>query len=262
MRLDKKKIDFSKIAEKRFFMKISKMINNEGFYLALFICFCIVAAAAVWTVKANIDRVENMNDRQDLQFVNEDSNENIELAEEDDVQPVQQIENEASHSSDTDEEVNYTSEDGEEYIAEIISNTPVLSTPVDGEVCLEYADNTLVYSKTLDQYVVHKGIDISAPLNTPVCAAADGTVTKVNQDKKMGITIWIKHSNNLVTVYSNLSTMEMVQEGSVVKQGDVISGIGDTALFEVLEVPHLHFEVIQNDKHENPLNYVNIQSTE
>ena len=136
---------------------------------------------------------------------------------------------------------------------------PVFSVPVQGTVCLDYTKGTLIYSKTLDQYIVHSGIDIEAPLNSPVSAAADGVISKVEETKDMGITIWISHKNNITTVYSNLSTAEMVETGQKVKKGDVISGVGDTALFETIEVPHLHFEVIQNNKHQDPKEFLSIK---
>ena len=63
----------------------------------------------------------------------------------------------------------------------------------------------LVYSKTLDQYMVHKGIDIGGRLDAQVKAVADGTGTKVFTDDTMGITIVIDHGNDISTVYSNLS---------------------------------------------------------
>jgi len=52
----------------------------------------------------------------------------------------------------------------------------------------------------------------------------------------------------------------MVHLGKEVKKGDVISGIGETALFEILEVPHLHFEVIRNQRHEDPCSFIDFNN--
>ena len=100
--------------------------------------------------------------------------------------------------------------------------------------------------------MVHKGIDIGGKLDAQVKAVADGTVTKVFTNDTMGITIVIDHGNDICTVYSNLSTDSMVETGDTVKQGQVISGIGDTALFECSDEAHLHFEVLKNGRNINP----------
>lgn len=263
MRLDKNKDSFTKIKNAQIIKKMVDIVNKDGFYLALFICFCIISIAAVWTVKNNIQRIENINEKDNIEFVREQADHNITVAKED-AQPVQGEEafNEVQEPVVISEGFD---DSGEEAVAQmeleetkILSSKPVWVVPVEGPICLKYSDDTLVYSKTLDQYVVHKGIDIEAPLNTPVCAVADGTVIKIDEDQQMGISIWLEHENNMVTVYSNLSTTEMVALGDAIKQGDVISGIGETALFETLEVPHLHFEVINNGNNENPENYFKI----
>jgi len=89
-----------------------------------------------------------------------------------------------------------------------------------------------------------------------VLAVADGTITKVYNDDKLGLSIEISHGNGLVTKYSNLSTTKMVGEGDVVKMGSVISGVGNSGLFESLESPHLHFEVLKDGISIDPSQYV------
>ncbi|GAB1476147.1 M23 family metallopeptidase [Bacillota bacterium] len=131
-----------------------------------------------------------------------------------------------------------------------------MKNPVAGGVIAKgYSGNELIYSKTLDQYVVHSGIDIEAPLDAPVTAVKGGTVTKVYNDDKLGITIEISHGSGFVTRYSNLSTDRMVEEGDVVETGDTISGVGITALFESSDSPHLHFEVLQDGISIDPVKY-------
>ena len=79
---------------------------------------------------------------------------------------------------------------------------------------------------------------------------------KVYNDDKLGITIEISHGNGIVTKYSNLSTTKMVGEGDVVKKGQPISGVGSSALFESLESPHLHFEVLKDGVPIDPSGYI------
>ncbi len=132
--------------------------------------------------------------------------------------------------------------------------------PVEGGVIAKgYSGNELVYNTTLDQYMVHQGIDIEATPDTPVTAVKGGTVTKVYNDDKLGITIEISHGNGYVTRYCNLSTDRMVEEGDVVEAGDVISGVGITALFESNDPPHLHLEVLKDGIPIDPAEFVDFQ---
>ena len=131
-----------------------------------------------------------------------------------------------------------------------------LSYPVFGKIIKEYAQNNLVYSKTLQEWTTHSGIDIASDLNTPVMTTADGIVKSIKSDPKYGITIIIEHAGGLKTIYANLSTAAMVKVGKSVKRGTTISGVGNTAGFECEEQPHLHFEVIENGKAINPMNYL------
>ena len=137
-----------------------------------------------------------------------------------------------------------------------VSITADMAIPVIGKLTLPFADNYLVYHKTLDQWSTHKGIDIQASEGAPVKAALDGEVVEVINDTIMGISIAIKHNNGLLTIYSNLSTDAMVEVGEQVKKGQVISGVGKTASVKTLEGPLLHFRVLRDDKFVDPELYL------
>ena len=129
--------------------------------------------------------------------------------------------------------------------------------PIYGEILNKFSGNNLVYSVTLKDYRVHRGIDIKAPILSQVKAVRSGVVESVKKDGLMGITIVIDHKNGFKSVYSNLSTDEMITEGKEVKQGDIISGVGDTALIETGLEGHLHFELIKEGVQVNPEEYFN-----
>lgn len=128
--------------------------------------------------------------------------------------------------------------------------------PVSGGVTFEYAQDKLVYSKTLEEWITHSGVDLAADRGTPVKAVADGVVTEVISDPRFGYTVIIEHANGLKTVYSNLASDDMVVPNQKVKSGDVVGAVGNTANFEVSEQPHLHFEVLKNNEPVNPLAYL------
>ncbi|MBP8683890.1 MAG: M23 family metallopeptidase [Synergistaceae bacterium] len=89
----------------------------------------------------------------------------------------------------------------------------------------------------------HLGIDIVAPKGTPVHAVLDGIVEVVSNGGKgfrgYGRVIIINHSDQLWTLYSHCSTMN-VKVGQRVKRGDVIAAVGRTGR---ATTNHLHFEV-------------------
>jgi len=145
----------------------------------------------------------------------------------------------------------------------IIELTPVIepkieeplsfSYPVSGEIGLSHSPENLVFSKTLGEWTTHTGIDIQAKRGTPVAAAEEGIIESITETAAKGIEIIISHKDGYKTVYSNLSTKEMVKVGQKVEKGRVISGIGNTASFEYNEPEHLHFEIYKDNKPQDPL---------
>lgn len=90
----------------------------------------------------------------------------------------------------------------------------------------------------------HNGLDIGAPIGTPVYAAEDGIIAAVdNNDRsyyrkyQYGKYIFIKHNNNMSTLYAHLSK-QIVRVGDGVKRGDLIGYSGNTGYSTG---PHLHF---------------------
>lgn len=128
--------------------------------------------------------------------------------------------------------------------------------PVSGEVIFDYSNDKLVYSKTLNEWRVHNGIDIASVRGTPVLAAFSGVVSKVETDSGLGIMVTIKQDDGNKAIYANLASSETVTFNQKVKQGDIIGSIGNTASFEALEPPHLHFEVHKNNEPVNPKKYL------
>ena len=128
--------------------------------------------------------------------------------------------------------------------------------PVDGEISREYAKDNLIYSETLKEWVTHMGIDIKADKTTVVKAAEAGTVKSIKNDPRYGLTIVIEHDNGFQTVYSNLLTSEFVVEGEKVEKGQSIGTVGNTAVFEIADEPHLHFEILKDSIQVDPSIYL------
>lgn len=128
--------------------------------------------------------------------------------------------------------------------------------PIEGEVVRDFTTDTLVYSNTLQEWISHEGIDIAADIASPVKAIESGEVIEVKNDPRYGYIVIIDHGQGYESIYCNLSTLDMVTIGKKVNKGQVISGVGNTALFEIKDNPHLHFELIKDGKIVNPVEYI------
>lgn len=101
-------------------------------------------------------------------------------------------------------------------------------------------------------YHFHAGVDIVAPIGTPVKGAGDGVVVKAGAPERgYGYQVEIDHGYGFRTKYAHLSKIN-VRIGQQVKRGDVVGLCGSTGYSTG---PHLHYEVIKNGTTVNPLNY-------
>jgi murein DD-endopeptidase MepM/ murein hydrolase activator NlpD len=98
----------------------------------------------------------------------------------------------------------------------------------------------------------HEGIDIAAPMGTPVLASAAGRVVAVDTQAGYGRIVTLDHGNGIVTRYAHLSKW-LVHVGQRVQRGEEIALVGNSG---ITTAPHLHYEVIVNGKHQDPLKYV------
>lgn len=115
--------------------------------------------------------------------------------------------------------------------------------PVNGEVLQTYSMDHLAFNATTKDWRTHDGLDLLAALGSEVRAAADGTVEAVFADDFLGKTVTVRHADGYVTRYANLAEEVAVSVGQTVQAGDVLGTVGQTALLEVGDEPHLHFSV-------------------
>jgi murein DD-endopeptidase MepM/ murein hydrolase activator NlpD len=98
----------------------------------------------------------------------------------------------------------------------------------------------------------HEGIDVTAPMGTPIEAPAAGVVREAGWESGYGNTIVIDHGFGTVTKFAHASKI-MVREGQRVSRGQRIALVGNTGL---ATGPHLHYEVHVNGRPVDPLRYV------
>lgn len=97
----------------------------------------------------------------------------------------------------------------------------------------------------------HKGVDFRAPTGTPIPAAGAGRVIARSYNKGHGNYVKIRHNGSFETLYAHMSRFaKNVKVGTNVKQGQIIGYAGSTGMSTG---PHLHYEIIKNGVHVNPM---------
>ncbi len=182
--------------------------------------------------------------------------------------------NEPQPQIDNTDTVNNTKDDVVDSLPEVETNTqpetevkePEPEAEVGGkdyimpvksdEVSVKFSLETPVYSKTLGDWRVHDGVDFSAGTGAEVVAVNDGVVEDIIHHDLMGVTVIIKHGDGKKSTYSNLEDSVTLENGQIINQGDVVGRVGATAVYEIADGPHLHFEMSDNGKKIDPLSVI------
>ncbi|TXC78394.1 M23 family metallopeptidase [Luteibaculum oceani] len=99
---------------------------------------------------------------------------------------------------------------------------------------------------------MHTGMDFTAPTGTPIYATGDGKIEYVKASRRgYGNHVIIKHNFGYKTLYAHLSAFNVIA-GQNVKRGDIIGYVGSTG---TSTAPHLHYEVLKDNRKINPINF-------
>ena len=137
-----------------------------------------------------------------------------------------------------------------------VDSVPTLSSPVaSGVLSREHSGRDLVYSSTMEDYRAHVGIDVNSALGEKVYACAVGTITDVWYDAMMGRCVKVEHNGGLELIYKNMAEelCEGVGIGSSLLAGDAIGYVGEGAMIELAQEPHLHLEAKVDGKYVDPM---------
>ena len=134
--------------------------------------------------------------------------------------------------------------------------------PVTGYISKDYSMDMPVFSLTMNDYRTHSGLDIQASVGSAVATVAQGEITKRYTDPFMGMCIEVDHGGGLVSKYMNLGPEypKEAEVGCKVYGGQTIGCIGESAAIEAADTSHLHFELMQDGKHVDPLDYINYEA--
>ena len=98
---------------------------------------------------------------------------------------------------------------------------------------------------------MHKGMDFTARVGTPVYATANGKVIRAQRSSSYGNVVYIEHGYGYETIYAHMKKI-VIKKGKNVKRGDLIGYVGNTGLSAG---PHLHYEVHKNGRAVNPISF-------
>ncbi|HEX2053304.1 MAG TPA: peptidoglycan DD-metalloendopeptidase family protein [Actinomycetota bacterium] len=126
------------------------------------------------------------------------------------------------------------------------AGTRRLFCPVDGPVSF-----TDTYGAPRSGGRKHQGVDMFAPMRTPVAAIVDGTLTRRESSALGGLSVYMKGTDGTEYFYTHLSGYSNVAPGQKVTAGQTIGYVGDTGN-AAGGPPHLHFEVRSGGVPVNP----------
>ena len=125
----------------------------------------------------------------------------------------------------------------------------LLKTPIDGA---RLSSNFGMRKHPISGYnKLHKGVDFAAPTGTPIYAGGNGVIEYLGYNGGYGKYIRLRHNNEYKTAYAHLSGYKKgMHKGKRVNQGDIIGYVGSTGNSTG---PHLHYEIIFQNKQINPM---------
>ena len=233
--------------------KLEEFFNGKGFYIVLFLCAAVIGASA-WMMAAG-DRAM----KEEISVMKQDvPSERVEtiivppVAEE--TLPVQvTLPEETAQETEPEAEA----PEAEAVWSETVPmSSPLYLWPVSGTVERRHDLEVLHYDVTMQDWRTHAGIDIAAPLGSPVNAAHAGSVVQIAQDDLYGTVVTVDHGDGMASVYANLAEEPAVAVGDWAEPGSVIGAVGSSALCEVGQEGHLHFALTVNGAAVDPLSYL------
>jgi murein DD-endopeptidase MepM/ murein hydrolase activator NlpD len=120
--------------------------------------------------------------------------------------------------------------------------------PVRGRVSSEFGWRI---SPTKNREQFHEGLDIAAPLGSPILASADGIVSFSGYKEGYGRTVILNHGHGLSSLYAHLSKC-FIKAGGYVERGEKIASVGKSG---ETTGPHLHYEVRVQGNPTDPMKY-------
>lgn len=232
--------------------KVKDFLKKEGFYVALFLCLCVVATVAAVSMKSNNGPEQAKNPEKEFSL-NVDDNEvaaDKQNAERVEAETQAEPEEVAEAEMEIEEDVN---------VAAGTTTEVTFTNPIEGTIARDFSYPEPREMKD-GSFRNIKGIDIGAGVGTPVKSSAEGIVEVVGSDVEEGSFVIITHANGIKTKYANLDKEVPVKKGDTVTIETVIGNVGDSSkIFSNKDFgEHINIQVLDsNDKQMDPTQYFN-----
>lgn len=230
--------------------KVKDFFKKEGFYVALFLCLCVVATVAAVSMKSNKEPEQAKKPEEEFSLNVENNDVSTEK------QNAERVEGEKEEVAEAETEV--VEEDIN--VAAGTTTEVVFTNPVEGTISREYGfPETFTTMKDSSLRNI-KGIDVSAKVGTEVKAASEGIVDVVTNDVEEGTYVIITHANGIKTKYANLDKTVPVKKGDTVTSETIIGIVGESSkIFTSKEFgEHVNIQVLDsNDQQLDPTKYFN-----
>ena len=230
-----------------------KLLEQDGFYIVLFVCICLVAIGGIWFTNRNVNELASNND-----VIEKKEKENeIHFVEKDNTTPTttESEQNLEKAKEEADKEESKKEEDDKEVSNEKVVVESKLAF-LGSEVIREYSETEPSYSQTLDLWEVHKALDVSANVGSEVRSLLTGEVVAVFNDPEHGMSVSIESQDNVVVTYSNLGEEILLEKGQVIEEGSTVGLVGSTSFVESEEIPHVHIEASKDKVSIDPMTLI------
>lgn len=247
---DNKKINIKKSLENLF---RNKGNLSKGYYVLLFGMLVLGTASVAITFKAynlfakeDYDFYEQSSDNEEnnvvstISSIDENANEKENLVNSNAAE-AKKSETKGSSNTNTTKTKN-----------KVTVKSLTFSKPLNGQIQKPYSIDKVIYSKTLELWKTHDGIDISSQIGENVKSIEKGTVEKVYDDSFYGTTVVIDHGQGYKSSYSNLNSKVSVKEKQKVTKGQVIGKVSNTSIGEIKDEAHLHFTLFKDNNNVDP----------
>lgn len=133
-------------------------------------------------------------------------------------------------------------------------NSQKLAIPVkNGKLTRAFSGDDFVYFSSLDSWMTHNGVDITASAGDSVCSVLAGTVKAIEVDSSGVYTVSIEHSDGFMSIYRGLAEVSVKVDDKVGKDAEI--GKLGTPDFEAVNGAHLHFEYVKDGKYLDPAEF-------
>ncbi|MBW6408886.1 M23 family metallopeptidase [Clostridium weizhouense] len=245
--------------DKNFKHKFRDLFRKESFYIALFLCLCIMAAVGTVSYKRINSHKQLIKTQEQQKEVALNINDKSVTNE---IPNAERVENTTNKNNTNNTNKEVASKENSKTVSSTNASSK-LSNPINGTISRGYT-----YPKPVkvedNVYRTIRGINVSSKAGAEVKAASDGVVEAVeNSGVEEGVVVQIKHSNGLKTRYGNLDKDVSVKIGDKVTANQVIGKVGNSAkLFDTKNYGEfLNLQVINaNGEQVNPEKYFSFKA--